>query len=1445
LRTRAHALALVNWRGVFYRRYLLDRHVTALEGANGAGKTTVMIAAYVVLLPDMSRLRFTNLGETGATGGDKGIYGRLGERGRPSYAAIDFILPDGTRLLAGVHLERKGEPTVEPRPFIVRGLAPEVRLQDLLLVTRSDVDEVPELPEVRAAATRLGGQLQTFESTKEYFAALFDAGVTPLRLSTDEDRNKFNEMLRTSMTGGISRALTSELRGFLLREDGGLASTLGRMRANLDACRHTRLEVQEARRLEAEISGVQEAGSAFFRAACFATRAEAEEGAWNVGRAQQRHEAVAATVSARAASAEAAELHRAAAEARRRSLFELREAARQAVDQQARAWETATRRAGIEARLSEKTTAAAAAADQRAAAEGTLTDRRAARLRAAAAERAAAEGVADQQRGLDELHRRAAEHRRVTAALETARAALQLPDLTGESAGATAREVATRLLLVDEARRTAARRLDDLAGQRRDHDAARAALAALDAHAAPDDARAVLKRLDTLAEEAAQIDGIAARLAEVRAVATKQAEVRARAVALGVAPTDGAAAVAEAALQVQAEQAAAEVEEAAARQAAQDAERAVRAATAELEGLNQRAGRWGLLLQRLETLKEIGLTPDGPEALARLRGEHADRLAAVRATVATLSERREALALAIRDLGRAGGALPTELLRLRDVVDGELLATRFEETPPSEAALLEARLGPLVHAIQVADPAEAARKLAAQAGQARKANDPGDSARDTVWLVGPEFSVAEAHVHHGEAVVVEGGVTRVTRLPTWPTLGRRARARRIEGLEAERALVERQLDAARTEQRGLRRVVELADEILADVGTWQAGDPQGEIAQVKARRAEAEAAARLRISPEGREARARRFAGLRALLADAALLDPPDRAAEALALSEALAQARTARTRLAAMAPHRATLERHLDALRQTPPDAAAAAEIQSQIKGLEAERDALARAGEALVQVASHPEALSWAAAGQDLAQKQDLAPVLQAQVTLAAAARERAEAELAAAEAAERAAMAQSLGLAAECAGLAADRDRVLAELEALGVADPSPAAVAAARAHLAELQAEDTELSAEVARLAEAAGGLKAQREQAEGELRGAREALRQAELAAVPAAERWESLQKNAVVSGVSPRLDDPPMGDARALWALAEQARVRLTERVGAARGGVELQPVLEADALTAWCAVRDWLQRRVPAQVAEADDPVRALEHLRDHLIRLEERLVAQEAELRGDSENVARTIDVQIRQAGTQVRRLERHLTDVRFGSIEAMRVQMKRVEAMERVLNALRQGETQELLFQVGLPIEEALAEIFKRFGDGRTGGQRLLDYREYIELSVEIRRQGSPQWELAQPTRLSTGEAIGVGAALMMVVLTEWEHDSTLLRGRRTAGSLRFLFLDEANRLSHDNLGVLFELCRTLDLQLLIAAPEVARAEGNTTYRLVRQVDAAGREEVEVFGRRVEAG
>jgi chromosome partition protein MukB len=307
----------------------------------------------------------------------------------------------------------------------------------------------------------------------------------------------------------------------------------------------------------------------------------------------------------------------------------------------------------------------------------------------------------------------------------------------------------------------------------------------------------------------------------------------------------------------------------------------------------------------------------------------------------------------------------------------------------------------------------------------------------------------------------------------------------------------------------------------------------------------------------------------------------------------------------------------------------------------------------------------------------------------------------------------------------------------------------------------------------------------------------------------------------------------------------------LIDRLLRARGGQALAEELarrfssEADALAtyvaAWKEVTVWLARRLPAQVAEVTDPLRALERLRDHLALLEERLGRQELDLRGASEDVARGIEVKLRRATGQVRRLNQHLDGISFGSIQRIRVDMRRVERMDQILRALREGQAQELLFQTALPVEEALDEIFRRYGGGKGGGQRLLDYREYLELEVAVERKAKAGFEAVSPTRLSTGEAIGVGAALMMVVLTEWERDANLFRNRRAEGTLRFLFLDEANRLSQDNLGVLFDLCQNLELQLLIAAPEVARATGNTTYRLVRQVAADGSEEVIVTGRR----
>ncbi|MCA9561560.1 MAG: chromosome partition protein MukB, partial [Myxococcales bacterium] len=303
----------------------------------------------------------------------------------------------------------------------------------------------------------------------------------------------------------------------------------------------------------------------------------------------------------------------------------------------------------------------------------------------------------------------------------------------------------------------------------------------------------------------------------------------------------------------------------------------------------------------------------------------------------------------------------------------------------------------------------------------------------------------------------------------------------------------------------------------------------------------------------------------------------------------------------------------------------------------------------------------------------------------------------------------------------------------------------------------------------------------------------------------------------------------------------------LVERLRRARDAAQVAAAVEAHPpepegdLEAWRLTREWLRRCLPARLADTPDPRLGLERLSEHLTALEGRLHHQEQVLAGSAADVAHYVRQLRRRARRQVDRLNELLAPIAFGSIAGVRLQMTDVEQMEALLDGLSD---QADLFKPGLPIDEALDRLFQRVG-GTPGSARLLDYREYFDLQVHVQRQSDPTWRLANPTRMSTGEAIGVGAALMMVVLHAWEAQNRLSRKQSDLNTLRLLFLDEANRLSADNLGVLIDLCRTLELQLLIAAPRVDEAAGNTTYRLARVTTPDGREEVRLTGRRVRAG
>jgi chromosome partition protein MukB len=1347
---------------------------------------------------------------------------------------------------------------------LVSGLTLSGRLRELLLLSDGDHDQVPELAELRESATRLGGKFELFASTKDYFASLFELGVMPLRLGSDEERNKLNEMLKTSMTGGISRALTSELRGFLLKEETGLASTLSRMRANLDACHRTRLEVSEARRLEHEINGIFDAGLSMFSASVWASRETREEALRAVERARARQQEPVVALRELEASVGEAQARRDSIEGR---VADANAARERAVARRDRIQRALSLSAQLDALSDQLESASERISKARLANDAASERRRAQKLGRDAAREAydrAAHGLGHVQSGLSELHKNVHAYRNLLEQLARAKEALAEPDLQADGAETRRTELQERLSRLDAERARLDRDAELSAARKLDHQRALAALeritGPLAAEGAYERARKELERLGRLDSASARVAELSAEVTRTRELDARQRSLRARAEQYALSEAPGSAA-----LDVERKLADVESELRSAELAGRSHDGSIELAQREAQRLRERATELMLdvsrhaeldsLLARLDGARESNPTRRSVAALrARLLSE---REQVVRES-ADLEARRERQRAEAQALESGSGGVPAEILELRDELDAELFINHFDELDLSEAAELEAVLGPLSQALVVADPNAAAEQLAARAHDA-----------PSLWLLGPgaKPSVVRPAKRHGASLIVDDGAAiRVSKIPARPTLGRRARERRAAELRKEAEGLGRELELLQSRRQRLDAQVRDADSALEQAELLDAGDPAPALelcrSQLAAAENEEKSARAAAAAAQARAAELRpRLAGLRALLAEAYLLDAPDYALASAKLEALLDEAQSAAAELARTAQARAELAELADALRAAPLSEAETASRNARRRELDGERDRLFSALSALSEVCRFRHALAFADAEHALSEQNAVLPALEAQHRAARALTDAEEAALSACEAEWEATVSARQQAEAEGHALEAHAARLRAELEAEGVLDVSEAALESAKLEASQCEAQWALLEREERSLATELALREERRGQFQRLVENAGTELREREREAAPMDESWQRFCAAAEGAGVlrgafSQRFTEAFSGQSSiSLWSEAQSRCSLLLDRLDAARGGAEAAAAVRARLsqsggrsaelyLNLWQHLRAWLKSRLPAQVADVADPLEALAQLRDDLTLLEQRLGRQEGDLRGASEDVARSIDVQLRRAKGQVRRLNQNLEGIRFGSITGIRVQMRRVERMEQVLTALREGSAQSLLFQSAMPIEEALDEIFRRYAGARGGGQRILDYREYAELVVEIQRQIDTGWEPASPTRLSTGEAIGVGAALMMVILTEWERDGNLLRGKRDGGSLRFLFLDEANRLSQDNLGVLFDLCQNLDLQLLIAAPEVAKAEGNTTYRLIRRVSDDGREEVLVSGRRARA-
>jgi chromosome partition protein MukB len=234
---------------------------------------------------------------------------------------------------------------------------------------------------------------------------------------------------------------------------------------------------------------------------------------------------------------------------------------------------------------------------------------------------------------------------------------------------------------------------------------------------------------------------------------------------------------------------------------------------------------------------------------------------------------------------------------------------------------------------------------------------------------------------------------------------------------------------------------------------------------------------------------------------------------------------------------------------------------------------------------------------------------------------------------------------------------------------------------------------------------------------------------------------------------------------------------------------------------------------------------------------RLTETLEFQEKDFRSDSRDVSNSIRGRINDESKKVIKINKFLDGVSFGNVASIKIEFKRDDGMMNLLDAMQD---QASLFSGDIPLTEAMADVYKKITGGQVKGSDLLDYRKYISLSIKILRKGTTKWEPGSV--LSTGEAIGAGAAILMVILGSWEETASYFKDRDLRNSMRFLFMDEATRLDPDSINTLLEFCEQMDIQLLIAAPKFEEEEcgGGITYRLARR-NTKGGEQVIIRGRK----
>ncbi|MBN3055009.1 chromosome partition protein MukB [Pectobacterium brasiliense] len=1462
-RGKFRSLTLVNWNGFFARTFDLDELVTTLSGGNGAGKSTTMAAFITALIPDLTLLHFRNTTEAGATSGsrDKGLHGKL--RAGVCYSTLDVVNSRHQRVLVGVRLQQVAgrDRKVDIKPFTIQGLPTAIQPTQILTQVVGDRQaRVLSLQELKERVEEMEGvQFKQFNSITDYHSLMFDLGVVPRRLRSASDRSKFYRLIEASLYGGISSAITRSLRDYLLPENSGvrkafqdMEAALRENRMTLEAIRVTQSDRDLFKHLISEATSYVAAdymrhanerrihldGALELRRDLFSSRKQ-------LSSEQYRHVEMARELAEQSGAEGDLETDYQAASDHLNLV-------QTAMRQQEKIERYNADLEELSYRLEEQNEVVEEAREQQAENEE----------RADAAELEVDElksQLADYQQALDVQQTRAIQYQQAQQALERARSLCQLPDLTADNADEwldsyqAKEQEATEILLMLEQKLSVA---DAAHGQfEQAYQLVSKIAGAVNRNEAWQVARDLLRDSSSQRYQAERVQPLRMRLSELEQRLREQQDAERllqdfnKRNGQDYQPEELESLQQE--LDARIETLSSLVADAGERRMALRQE--LEQTQQRIQKLTARAPVWLAAQEMLTQLSEqSGETFEDSRQVTEFMQQLLERERETTVERDDIAARKRQIEAQIERLSQPGGSEDPRLNALAERFGGVLLSEIYDDVTLDDAPYFSALYGPSRHAIVVSDLSLVRDQLAGLE----------DCPEDLYLIEGDPQSFDDSvfaveELERAVVVKVAERQWRYSRFPEVPLFGRAAREMRLESLRDEREALAEQYA---TMSFDVQKTQRLHQSFSRFIGTHLAvvfdEDPEAEIRTLSSRRGELD---RAMASFDGENQQQRQqydqakeaSAQLNKLIPRISLLCDEtlqDRVEEIRAeLDETEESARFIQQHGATLAK----LEPLVSVLQSDPQQHEQLQEDYTQAQN--AQRQAKQRAF-ALTEVVQRRAHFSYADSAGMLGENAGLNDKLRHRLEQAEAERTKAREQL-------RQHQAQLTQYSQVQASLKSSYDakqdmlkELTQELQDIGVRADADAE-ARARQRRDELHAALSTNRSRRNQLEKQITFCEAEMDSLQKKLRKLERDYHQMREQVVTAKAGWCAVMRLVKDNGVERRLHRRELA-----YMEGDELRSMSDKALGALRLAVadneHLRDVLRLSEdpkrperkIQFYIAVYQHLRERIRQDIIRTDDPVEAIEQMEIELNRLTEELTAREQMLAISSRSVANIIRKTIQREQNRIRMLNQGLQAVAFGQVKSVRLNVNVRETHTTLLNVLSEQQEmhQDLFNSNRLTFSEALAKLYQRLNPEidmgqrtpQTIGEELLDYRNYLEMEVEVNR-GADGWLRAESGALSTGEAIGTGMSILVMVVQSWEEESKRLRGKDII-PCRLLFLDEAARLDAKSIATLFELCDRLEMQLVIAAPENISPEKGTTYKLVRKV-YQNNEHVHVVGLR----